>query len=343
MWQRLFFLLSMLLGIAGFCAIPFVVGVHDLLRTIGQVGWFCLVLFVVNASCTLLIPAVGWWLLLRAEHIPASLGTAVKANLMGFPLDFVVPSAYVGGEGLKAVYVASVCQVTRSRVLATIIVAKFQELGGLVLGMMVATAALVVWHTDAFTQRHIALFSTAIVLLSGLFGMLLYALVGRLQPVVRLCILLAQFRAVRPQMLRLRTFIEEVEERIHATFTQRLWVCLLAQIITCFSAVSVFIRPWIFFHALPNTAIGFDQLCALFVLTNLVNALTVVPGSLGFFEATMAGYAYAAGLGGDKGIAFALVNRVADLTLIVIGCWLIVYYGLSKVARGREAALQPSK
>jgi uncharacterized protein (TIRG00374 family) len=216
-------------------------------------------------------------------------------------------------------------------------------LGGLVLGLVAATAALVVWHTDAFTQRHIALFITAIVILSGLFGLLLYALVGRLQPVVQLCILLAQFRAMRRQMLRLRAFVEEVEERIHATFTQRLHVFLLAQIITCFSAVSVFIRPWIFFHALPNAAIGFDQLCALFVLTNLVNAFTVVPGALGFFEATMAGYAHAAGLGDDKGAAFALVNRVADLTLIIIGCWLIVYYGLSKVARGTEAALQSSK
>jgi uncharacterized protein (TIRG00374 family) len=249
----------------------------------------------------------------------------------------------VGGEALKMVYVARVCQVTESRVLATIIVAKFQELGGLVLGMIMATAALVVWHTDVFTQRHIALFITAIVILSGLFGMLLYALVGRLQPVVQLCTWLAQFRAVRPQMLRLRAFIEDVDERIHATFTRRLHVFVLAQIIACFSTVSIFIRPWIFFHALPNTAIGFDQLCALFVLTNLVNALTVVPGSLGFFEATMAGYAHAAELGGDKGAAFALVNRVADLILLVIGCWLIVHSGLSKVARGREAALQAPK
>jgi hypothetical protein len=57
----------------------------------------------------------------------------------------------------------------------------------------------------------------------------------------------------------------------------------------------------------------------------------------------MAGYAHAAELGGDKGAAFALVNRVADLILLVIGCWLIVHSGLSKVARGREAALQAPK
>jgi len=75
---------------------------------------------------------------------------------MGFPLDFVVLSAYLGGEPLKTVYIAHVCQVTTPRVLATIMVAKYQEFGGLVVGMLVATA-FVVWHTDAITTPQAAL------------------------------------------------------------------------------------------------------------------------------------------------------------------------------------------
>jgi hypothetical protein len=55
----------------------------------------------------------------------------------------------------------------------------------------------------------------------------------------------------------------------------------------------------------------------------------------------MTGYADAAGLGDDKGAAFAIVNRIADLTLLLIGGWLIVHYGLSRVARGLEEALDP--
>ena len=115
MGKRLFYAVSILLGIAGFCAVPWLVGMRDVLWTIGRVGWVGVLLCVANASGTLLLPAVGWWLLMRAAGIPVALRTAITANLMGFPLDFVVPSAYLGGEPVKTVYIAQVCQVTTAR------------------------------------------------------------------------------------------------------------------------------------------------------------------------------------------------------------------------------------
>jgi glycosyltransferase 2 family protein len=335
MYRRLFYALSILLGLAGLCTIPFVVGIDDLLRTIGQVGWLYIVIFVANSSCTLLIPALGWWLLMRAEGIPVSLWTTVQANLMGFPVDFLAPSAYLGGEPLKIVYISKLCNVTKRRVLATIIVAKFQEFSGLILSMIVATA-LLVWHTDYFTRRNEGLLIVVMFVLAALCAIILYAFAGRLQLLVTVIDLLARFRALSHQMARLRTLAVELEALIHTAVANRLRIFSLAQAITCLSAVSVFIRPWIFFRALPSLVIGFDQLCVFFVLTTLVNALTLIPGALGVFEASMAGYADASGLGDDKGAAFAIVNRIADLTLVVIGCWLIAHYGLSKIARGLE-------
>jgi uncharacterized membrane protein YbhN (UPF0104 family) len=126
-----------------------------------------------------------------------------------------------------------------------------------------------------------------------------------------------------------------VEHLIAVVLTERVAVFLLAPGITWFSTVSIFIRPWLFFWFLPGPHPSVEQLCALFVLTNVVNLLTVVPGGLGWFEATIAGYASATGLGDERGVAFALVSRMADLTLLTLGCWLIVHAGLSHVARGR--------
>jgi uncharacterized membrane protein YbhN (UPF0104 family) len=122
--------------------------------------------------------------------------------------------------------------------------------------------------------------------------------------------------------------------------TKRLPLFLVAQAITCLSAVSIFIRPLIFFRFLPNFELGFSQLCVLFVITNLVNGLPLVPGALGVFEAAMTGYASAAGLGDDKGAAFAVITRIADLLLFMLGSWLIVHYGLTASARGRGATLE---
>jgi uncharacterized protein (TIRG00374 family) len=341
MGKRLFYVLSILLGTVGFCAMPFLVGMRDVLWTIGHVGWCGILLCVANASCTILIPAVGWWLLMRAEGIPAALSTTIKANLMGFPLDFVVPSAYLGGEPLKTVYIARVCHVTTQRVLATIIVAKCQEFGGLVLGMIVATA-VVVWRTDAFTMPQTVLLILVLVLLVGLLGLLLYAFAGRFTPIVTLLTWLARWHIFPQKMGQVRAFAAELEQLIALALTERVAVFLLAQSITWLSAVSIFIRPWLFFWFLPGARLSFAQLCAVFVLTNLVNLLTVVPGGLGWFEVTMAGYTSAAGLGDEKGVAFALVSRIADLTLFTTGCWLIVHSGLSHVARRRAGSRQPS-
>ena len=340
MGKRLFYAVSILLGIAGFCAVPLLVGMRDVLWTIGRVGWLGVLLCVANASGTLLIPAIGWWLLMRAEGIPVTLSTAIKANLMGFPLDFVVPSAYLGGEPLKTVYIAHVCQVTTPRVVATIMMAKYQEFGGLVVGMLVATA-LVVWHTDAVTTRQAALLLAVMVILVALLGLTLYAFAGRFTPLVRLLTCLARWGIFPQKMAQLRAFAAEVEQLIAMALTERTAVFLLAQLITWLSTISLFIRPWLFFWFLPAVRLSVEQLCALFVLTNLVNLLTVVPGGLGWFEATMAGYARATGLGDEKGVAFALVSRMADVTLLTIGCWLIMHAGLSYLARGQAGERQP--
>lgn len=333
MGKRLVYGGSIALGVMGFCAIPWVVGIDDLARTLGQVGWGWLLLFVLNSSGTIFIPAVGWWLLMRAEGIPVTLLTAMQGDLMGFPIDFIVPSAYLGGEPLKTVYVARLCQVPAPQVLATVIVAKFQEFGGLILSMILVTL-LFVWHTDYFTRNHSVLLVAVTIILAALLGLMMYAFAGRLQPLGALLRLLERWQYCRRLVAMLRPMAAELEHRIYLALTRRVRVFLIAQAVTCLSAVSIFLRPWLFFLALPDGSISFHHLCALFVLTNLVNVLTVVPGSLGWFEATMAGYTSAAGLGDDRGAAFALLNRVADLTFLTLGIWLILHHGLGRMARG---------
>ncbi|MBI4566561.1 MAG: flippase-like domain-containing protein [Planctomycetes bacterium] len=339
MRKRLLYLSSILLGIAGFSAIPFIVGLHDLGSAIMEVGWPCLVFFTANASMTLLIPAAGWWILMRTEGIPATYGDAVRANLMGYPLTLLTPSMYLGGEPLKTFYIAQRYSVQKRRVLATIIVAKFQELVAIVLAIIIATF-LFVGHTDFFTRRNEALLIVLIVILAIFMGLLLAAFVGNFKPTVKLINLAASLRIARRKMARLRTLAEEMEGLIHAAFTRRVRVLLAAQGVTLLSAVSLFLRPWIFFLCLREE-VAFEHLCMIFVVTNLVSCLTIIPGALGLFEGAMAASCSAAGIGDARGVAFAIVNRLSDLTLVMIGCWWIVHTGLSKIARGKEPALSP--
>src|SRR5919106_5148963 len=193
MTKRSLSLLCIFLGVAGFCAIPFIVGVHDLLKTISQVGGFGVIVFVVNASGTVVIPAIGWWLIMRAEGLPVSLGVTLQTNFMGYPLNVLTPSMFLGGEPLKTFYLASRYQIPKRRVLATIMVAKFQELGGLILSMLIG-AALFIRHADYLTIGFDVLLITLLAVLVCLFSLTLYAFVRRGQPLVIFLTLLARCR-----------------------------------------------------------------------------------------------------------------------------------------------------
>lgn len=341
MTKRFLSLLCIFLGVAGFCAIPFIVGVHDLLETFSQVGGLGVIVFVVNASGTVVIPAIGWWLIMRAEGLPVSLGVTLQTNFMGYPLNVLTPSMFLGGEPLKTFYLASRYQIPKRRVLATIMVAKYQELGGLMLSMLVGTA-LFIWHVDYLTPWFDILLITLLAVLVSLFGLTFYAFVRRGRPLVIFLTFLVRCRIFPRLFERLLTLAADLEDLIYQTLTNRPRVLLVSQAITCFSAITIFMRPWIFFRALPHFTIGFDQLCALFVITNLVNAFTIIPGGLGLFEATLVGYASLAQLGDDKGAALALISRIADLIFLIIGGCLIFHHGLEHIARSRDTAFVPA-
>ena len=107
-----------------------------------------------------------------------------------------------------------------------IIVAKFQEFGGLLFGMVVA-AALFIWRTDSLPTRSAILLMGVLSGLTGLFGVTLYAFASDLQPIGRLIDCLARCRFFRARMARWRSYRDGT--LISTTLTTRLRVFLLAQ------------------------------------------------------------------------------------------------------------------
>jgi uncharacterized protein (TIRG00374 family) len=340
MWKKVFTVLSLLLGIALFA---FVIhkfgGIQKTIACVVELGWTGLAVYLVTAAMTYAAPAIGWTILMRGEGMKVSLWTALKANFMGFPINFIAPTMFLGAEPLKMLYVAKTSGEPNRRVLATIVVGKFQEIGGLLIVMIVA-AAISVWRIE-MTRREEILLIISMTLLAGVFGFALYAFAGNLQPTVKVINFLARVKRWRRRLARLRTRAEEMEIIIHGFFSHHWRTFLAAQAVTLFSALSILMRPWVFFYFLPERQLlGMEQLCGIFVATNVINSLPHTPGSLGTFDLGMVGVFKLVGLNPDQGAPYSVVNRVADLTFILLGIWLIVHYGLSsmarRVARGEE-------
>jgi uncharacterized protein (TIRG00374 family) len=339
MWKKVFLAVSLTIGIGLFIFfIQKFGGFGKALEAVGSVGWGGVAAFVGLCGGTMIFPGIGWWILMRSEKMNVSLWTTLKANFMGFPVNFIAPSMYLGAEPLKIFYVAKVSGETKRKLLATIVVGKFQEMGALLFTMVVA-AGIAVWKIDFPRQQEIMVLG-ALSLLVFLFLLAVYGFVSNRQPTVKVINVLAGMGPGRPfnrwrrKLARLRTRAEEMEHLIHTAFTKRWRTFVVAQAITTFSALSVLVRPWVYFMFAHQDPMPFEKLSAIYIVTNLINMLPHTPGALGVMEGGMLGLFRILHLGNDSdAAAYQVVGRVSDIILILTGAWLIFHYNLQAMAR----------
>ena len=344
MWKRILFASSLLVGIGLFAFfIAKFGGVEASLKVVAEAGWVGALLFVLNAALVPAAPAVGWAMLMRSEGMKIPISTALKAAFMGFPINFIAPSMYLGAEPLKVIYVANAHGVPKRRVLATIIVSKFQEVGALLLVMLVA-AGIALWRIPDLREKQ-GLLIGAMAVLTVCFAMGLYAFVGNFKPTVQVINLLARFGVAKRKLARLRSHAREMEIIIHRSFTHGWRTFLASQAVTLISAVSILLRPWIFFYfAKDRFLLGSEYLCAIYVVTNLINMVPHTPGGLGIFEGGMLGLYSLMNLGNqhakELAAGFSIMTRVGDVVLILVGCYLIIHLNMrafaKSVAKGEQ-------
>ena len=343
MWKKLIPAVLLVLGLALFAfLIGKLGGVEASLKIVADAGWVCVVAFILNAALVPAAPAVGWTMLMRAEGLNVSVWTALKAAFMGFPINFIAPSMYLGAEPLKVIYVANVHDVPKRRVLATIIVSKVQEVGALLFVMLIAAAVALFRIKFAPQQRWILVIG--MVVLTLLFAVGIYAFLGNFKPTVKFINLLARFGFAKRKLARLRTHAHEVEIIIQRSFTKGWRTFVASQAVTLVSAVSILIRPWIFFVFAKNQWLGAEFLCAIYVVTNFINMVPHTPGGLGIFEGGMFGLFALLDLGKTQteqmAAGFSIVTRAADLVLILVGVILIFALNMrafaKSVAKGEQ-------
>ena len=68
----------------------------------GRAAW-CLLGVVAGQSVMLLVPLFRWWLLVRAQGLPITLGTAIRLGLKGAFANLFVPGG-LGIDGLRLLY-----------------------------------------------------------------------------------------------------------------------------------------------------------------------------------------------------------------------------------------------
>lgn len=353
MWKKVALVASFALGIAIFLSLPFFVGqgwvkgdpftdnatrvwwngVELIRKVIAEVGWLGILAFLATGLTVLLAPALGWWVIMRGEKLKVPFLDAFKANLMGFPLNFITPSLYLGGEPLKVFYLAAKHGVQKRRILATIIVGKFQELASIILFAIVC-AAVFIWRSELLGDRSEYILLGLMGFFIAVLALLYWAFFKNWQPTVGVIEFLARLRIARRRMARLRRKAEEMEHLIHLAFTKRWRNFLVAQILTLPSAAAVLVRPLLLYHFVkPHSMLGSEHVAMIYVVTTVLNMFSILPGGIGIFQGGIVGYFSAAKLEPEMGLSLGVVTLLCDLIQVCFGTWLILHLGMGRVAK----------
>ncbi|HEV7677788.1 MAG TPA: lysylphosphatidylglycerol synthase transmembrane domain-containing protein [Candidatus Dormibacteraeota bacterium] len=285
--KRLRALIPFAIGLAAIVAL--IVAVNP--RQIGtQAQHFSLVAvpFVVALSIGYyLLQGVRWHFLLRDAGVEQSLGDTVLLNMAGQSTG-LLPL----GELTRAVLVAESSKSELGAVVATVTV---QEL---IYTLLMIAAAV----PGAFEHR--AWGGAVVVALLFTIAVFVLLTVPRI------------FRAVRATARRvpfLRRFAPDIDElRRETVVLLRMRGTYLWSVVSAVQVLVAITLFWLVVHSIQPGLLTWPEAAFVYAVSHIAGAVSLIPGGLGPYEASIAGLLVASGASIQTGVTIAVLHRGAD-------------------------------
>lgn len=334
MWLRL---LLVLVGTVTLSILVWHIGPSRIWEAAGQVGPLGLLLVLLPSLAMYVLEAYGWKLTLGAHAGTVSFLRLLAVRTAGEVVNMTTPTAYVGGEPLKA-YLLKRDGIPFVDGLASVILAKTVMTIAQVLFILsgIVLAFWLVGHERSVVQLAVASIVSAGLLIFGVMGLIIVQRWGLFTGVLgilrRANVRLAYLEAREQKLSELdRTILN-----FYAKDRERFFLstgCFL------FGWLSEAAEVWVML-ALLGQSVTVGASVAIGGLSSLIKGGTFfIPGSLGAQDGGNLLLVSAFGYSDVAGITFALLRRFREIVWILIGLGcLALLGGRPPVAREAEDA-----
>jgi len=331
--RRVTLALSVLAGFALLGFILYTTGLDAIWAQIVRLGaWGALLLFL-DVSLMVVGWIWSWKLLLNAYGLFPSWCVMFRAIVGGYALSYLTPSMYFGGEPLRVYLVAKELGASSSQVTATVVVAKVLEGATLMTLVLIGVVNLILSGVLGGGQEASLLITTLALL--GALAWLAWGLFNRRFWASRFCAWLERTLPWGKERLeRLRHWLTEAELDVHQAFTEHTAAMIKALVIALLTNLTVFIRPWIFFHFTNDIAFGFKDLSLVYALFFFLSSfMWVTPGGIGVSEGGLIGIFQFLGVGAAGAVAYSLALKGMELLYVLCGVFILVHFGLLRLPK----------
>ncbi len=302
----------LIMVVAYFTFNAFSTGFHDIAGAFGRVSLIPLLLFIGISIANLIVYTMRWDVILhagKARIVPFS--HMLWARFAAYAVGYVVPSAQLGGEPLKLLFLQK-HKVGKKEGLASIILDKMFEAAIMTIFGTVALTIVILSTQGAVSEE-----SSYVVLGLGVLLLVLYFV---------LTIYNDGFFTVLMRVLRLHRVrkckgliqkVAEVEAMMKHFFVKHRKE-LFSTVILTLSTYILFILEYVVLFIALGLPVNISQLIVASTLP-MIAYLVPLPGAVGAFEASQIAALNLAGIDPVYALPLIIYIRVRDFVFIAIG------------------------
>ena len=308
-------------------------GIGELGRQVGMLGWG-LVPFILCEGVAEFIHVAGWRYCLSGPHRSLSMLQLFQIRLAGYAINYLTPTAAMGGEVTKAALLAS--KNRGPEAVTGVLIGKVCFAFAHLLFVLIGSA-VVLWRIDLPRALWLGMCVCGGLLACGMGAFLLLQKHGKLGAIVRW---LVSHKVGGPRMQQAALGISEVDEALKAFYRQRPGALLKA---VCWHQLGYsvgILQTWLFFNLLHQD-VSWLLAAALWFLGMWFDLLTfAVPQNLGTLEGTRIVALRAIGYSALLGMTYGVALRLAQLFWSVVG--LLVHGFLLRQATRQLSPRRPN-
>jgi len=310
-------LFSMLVGGSILALVLALVGIPDILATLSSMDLKFLVAMFLIALLGRFLIAYRWSCILEAmgHHVP--LLNLLWYYFTGFTFGYVLPSAQMGGEPVRAALLKRHDVPIAIALSSVVIDASLGFTTTLVLG---SAGLVIMLLTVSLSLKLRAL----LLLVAALLAALLVVYYSRILSGKPVFAPLFRFLGFGRRIYLLRK-IAQMEEKVITFFHDKRNALAEVMLLSAVGMAALFMEMWLALAVIGHQA---TMLEIVAVLTGLSLAYLVpIPGSMGVQEAAQATAAAAMKVASSVGVALSIVLRIRDVAWVLIGALFLALHG----------------
>jgi len=304
--------ISWIIGFLLFAFLIYKIGPGQIWENIKNLTWQKFLILFFLHFLYFFLRTINWKIIFEKYEGNVSFGHLIMARLAGDAISYLTPSAYLGGEPIRAMMVSS---STRRKSVASVTIDKTMEILTMIfliiIGVTIAIALIPM-------PRHYKFLLIAFVMGAILFGLFIFS--KQRQGFFTWIINALEKIKIRPKFIeRHKTKIIETDAYISEFYSHHRKTFIIVFLLYTFAFLFWTAEIFLTLSFINAEGATFLKSFLITTLGSVVIILPTIPASFGTYEVTYVAVFVLLGLGAGVGITLTLIRRLVGLGWVGVG------------------------